>query len=90
MIHRPPVGYVTSFLESYRPDHDFYLDAKLRARLHALGRVPGAERPAGTYAGLDGLDLSGSTSPGLIACPEVGRISDVSARVRPKPGHAPI
>lgn len=50
MIHRPPVGYVASFLESYRPNQEFYLDAALRIRLHDLGRVLGPERPAGTYA----------------------------------------
>jgi len=55
LVHRPliqriPVGYVARFLDKYRPNHDFYLDAKLRSRLHDLGRAPGAERPAGTYA----------------------------------------
>jgi Fic family protein len=50
LIHRTPVGYVASFLDGYRPNQDSYLDAKLRSRLHDLGRAPGAERPAGTYA----------------------------------------
>lgn len=50
LIQRAPVGYVASFLEAYRPNHDAYLDAGLRARLHDLGRAPGGERPAGTYA----------------------------------------
>jgi Fic family protein len=55
MVRRPlsrrsPVGYVATFLESYQPNRDFYLDARLRSRLHLLGRAPGAERPAGTYA----------------------------------------
>lgn len=50
LIQRIPVGYVASFLDGYRPNHDFYLDARLRARLNGLGRAPGAERPAGTYA----------------------------------------
>jgi DNA-binding Lrp family transcriptional regulator len=50
MIHRPPVGYVASLLESYRPNFDFYLDADLRGHLHDLGRVLGPARPAGTYA----------------------------------------
>jgi len=50
LIQRIPVGYVADFLEGYRPNDDFYLDAKLRSRLHDLGRAPGAERPAGTYA----------------------------------------
>jgi len=50
LIRRPPVGYVARFLDKYRPNRDAYLDAKLRSRLHRLGRAPGAERPAGTYA----------------------------------------
>lgn len=50
LIQRTPVGYVASFLDGYRPNHDFYLDARLRSRLHDLGRAPGPERPAGTYA----------------------------------------
>jgi Fic family protein len=50
LSQRTPVGYVTSFLAEYRPNHDFHLDAALRSRLHELGRAPGAERPAGTYA----------------------------------------
>lgn len=50
LIQRTPVGYVGGFLDGYRPNHDFYLDVKLRSRLHDLGRAPGAERPAGTYA----------------------------------------
>jgi fido (protein-threonine AMPylation protein) len=50
LIQRTPVGYAASFLDRYRPNHEFYLDARLRARLHSLGHAPGAERPAGTYA----------------------------------------
>ncbi len=50
LIERIPVGYVTSFLEGYRPNRDFYLGASMRSRLHDLGRAPGVERPAGTYA----------------------------------------
>jgi len=50
LIHRAPVGYQREFLESYRPNRDAYLDSMLRAHLHALGRAPGAQRPAGTYA----------------------------------------
>jgi DNA-binding transcriptional ArsR family regulator len=50
LIQRTPVGYVASLLDEYRPNDDFYLDDKLRSRLHDLGRVPGSQRPAGTYA----------------------------------------
>lgn len=50
LIQRTPVGYVSSFLEDYRPNHDFYLDAATRERLHERGRAPGGDRPAGTYA----------------------------------------
>lgn len=66
LIQRAPVGYVASFLESYRPNRDFYLDDKARSRLHELGRAPGPARPAGTYARqiLDRLliDLSWASS----------------------------
>lgn len=47
---RTPVGYIAAFLEGYNPNHDFYLDAATRGRLHERGRAPGGERPAGTYA----------------------------------------
>lgn len=50
LSQRTPVGYVASLLDEYSPNRDFYLDEELRARLHTLGRVPGSERPAGTYA----------------------------------------
>jgi hypothetical protein len=43
LIQRTPIGYVASFLDGYRPNHDFYLDAGLRARLHDLGRAPGVD-----------------------------------------------
>lgn len=50
LSQRTPVGYNPTFLESYRPNRDFYLDATTRQRLHERGRAPGGERPAGTYA----------------------------------------
>jgi Fic family protein len=50
LIQRAPVGYVAAFLENYRPNQDSYLDVATRTRLHERGRVPGGERPAGTYA----------------------------------------
>jgi len=50
LIQRTPVGYVAAFLERYQPNQDSYLDAATRAHLHERGRVPGGERPAGTYA----------------------------------------
>lgn len=50
LIQRPPVGYIATLLDGYRPNRDFYLDEPSRARLHELGRAPGDERPAGTYA----------------------------------------
>jgi hypothetical protein len=40
IIQRAPVGYNAAFLQNYRPNQDAY----------ALGRAPGGERPAGTYA----------------------------------------
>lgn len=50
MIQRTPLGYIATFLEGYRPNHDYYLDTPTRARLHKCGRASGADRPAGTYA----------------------------------------
>jgi Fic/DOC family protein len=47
---RPPVGYDTEFLERYEPGATWYLPAAVREHLHAVGRTPDAERPAGTYA----------------------------------------
>lgn len=50
LFQRAPVGYRREFLEAYRPNRDAYLDPNLRAHLHAMGRAPGEDRPAGTYA----------------------------------------
>ena len=47
---RPPCTYERRFLDTYRPNETFYLGETHRARLHALGRTPEAEAPAGTYA----------------------------------------
>ncbi|HSK03929.1 MAG TPA: Fic family protein [Kofleriaceae bacterium] len=47
---RAPVGYNAAFLERYRPNVEHYLPAELRERLRRIGRAPGPERPAGTYA----------------------------------------
>lgn len=47
---RKPVGYNRDFVESYRPNETFYLPADIREHLGRIGRPPGAERPAGTYA----------------------------------------
>lgn len=54
-VHQPrhlrkPVGYRTEFLEQYRPNHSAYLPLKLREQLHALGRSPAEQTPAGTFA----------------------------------------
>ena len=50
LSQRDPVGYQRELLESYRPNRDAYLDPALRAHLHRIGKAPGEERPAGTYA----------------------------------------
>lgn len=51
MSEREPVGYRREFLESYRPNEDFYLPAATRQRLLETGTQPGmAGEPAGTYA----------------------------------------
>lgn len=47
---RSPVGYRQAFLEQYHPNHTAYLPAGLREQLHALGRSPADQTPAGTFA----------------------------------------
>lgn len=47
---RPPVGYQLAFLEQYHPNHTAYLPPALRDQLHALGRSPADQTPAGTFA----------------------------------------
>lgn len=47
---RSPVGYRQSFLEQYHPNHTAYLPPALREQLHAMGRSPAAQTPAGTFA----------------------------------------
>ena len=48
--NRHPVGYNRDFLDAYRPNDTFYLSQETRQRLLELGRSPGGQRPAGTYA----------------------------------------
>lgn len=50
LTRRKPVGYDRDFLESYRPGRSFYLTARERTHLRALGTQGAAEQPAGTYA----------------------------------------
>lgn len=50
MVYRPPVGYHREWLAAYRPGIDWMLPEATRAQLHAGGRTPEPERPAGTYA----------------------------------------
>ena len=45
-----PVGYRRALLDDYRPNVTCYLPAETRQRLLDIGRPPGGERPAGTYA----------------------------------------
>jgi len=47
---RPPVGHKLEFLEQYHPNHTAYLPPALRDQLHALGRSPAHQTPAGTFA----------------------------------------
>lgn len=47
---RPPVGYKLTFLEQYQPNQTAYLPQSLRDQLHALGRSPADQTPAGTFA----------------------------------------
>lgn len=66
IARRTPVGYRRSFLEGYTPNASHYLSDNLCAKLHALGRSPAGDQPAGTYARqvLDRLliDLSWASS----------------------------
>jgi Fic family protein len=63
---RDPVGYRREFLEDYRPNVTEWLPRSLREHLHALGRSPHGDQPAGTFARqlLDRLliDLSWASS----------------------------
>ena len=48
---RVPVGYHRDFVDSYRPNTDFYLNDAEREQLTNLTGTPGGnEQPAGTYA----------------------------------------
>jgi hypothetical protein len=47
---RLPVGYKLEFLEQYHPNHTAYLSPGLRDQLHAMGRSPADQTPAGTFA----------------------------------------
>src|SRR5690348_14630707 len=47
---RRPVGYNRAFLDSYRPNESFYLNAAERAHLREVGTPKIAAQPAGTYA----------------------------------------
>ena len=71
LVRRPrqerlPVSYQTAFIEQYQPNHSAYLPTALREQLHAMGRAPRTEAPAGTFARdiLDRLliDLSWASS----------------------------
>jgi hypothetical protein len=48
--NRRPVGYNRGFLDSYHPNATFYLPEDVRRQLAEIGRPPGGEQPAGTYA----------------------------------------
>ncbi len=50
LVRRRPVGYRREFLDQYQPGVTFYLPESLRRQLHAIGRTPADQRPAGTYA----------------------------------------
>jgi len=48
--NRIPVGYNAHFLQSYRPNADFYLTEIQRVHLKTLGQTTQGDLPAGTYA----------------------------------------
>ncbi len=68
VLARKPVGYQMGLLESYAPNHTYYLSDAQRKQLMLMGQVTrsGANTPAGTFARdiLDRLliDLSWSSS----------------------------
>ncbi|BDT67032.1 hypothetical protein os1_11990 [Comamonadaceae bacterium OS-1] len=47
---RQPIGYQPAFLAQYHPNVSAYLPQSLRDQLHALGRSPAEQTPAGTFA----------------------------------------
>ena len=47
---RRPVGYGRAFLDSYRPNHTYYLSQADREHLREVGAPQIPEQPAGTYA----------------------------------------
>jgi len=47
---RKPIGYNRKFLDGYEPNRSAYLPDSVRSHLHASGRSPAREHPAGTYA----------------------------------------
>ncbi len=47
---RSPISYQPAFLGHYYPNSTYYLPAGLREQLHALGRSPAEQTPAGTFA----------------------------------------
>ena len=63
---RAPVGYQRDWVDGYVPGRTFYLPEPVRRQLHAMGRTPDEQAPAGTYsrAILDRLliDLSWASS----------------------------
>ena len=50
LLAHHPVGYERGFLDSYRPNHTFYLSQAERGRLREIGTPNHAEQAAGTYA----------------------------------------
>jgi len=48
--NRIPVGYNAYYLQSYRPNADFYLTETERLHLRTLGQTTQGDQPAGTYA----------------------------------------
>lgn len=50
LTQRVPVGYQRELLDSYQPNASFYLPATVRRQLHAMGRTPAQDAPAGTYS----------------------------------------
>ncbi|MBM3199244.1 MAG: Fic family protein, partial [Chlamydiae bacterium] len=50
IFDRQPVTYNEEWLESYRPNHDYYFDEEMRSQLLSMGKRIEDQDPAGTYA----------------------------------------
>lgn len=50
IYERMPIAYVDRWIETYHPNHTFYIPLKIQAELEKAGQRARQEDPAGTYA----------------------------------------